>query len=347
VTSSGHGTLVRVDLPPTGTRAFRRLVAAAARHELLIVRPRDVGPDTWSALAALAADGVPTWVDVAPTVDAPLDDDLWRLLTEPPTHADPDLDRYTRSVRLARAAGGDPTRESVSVLLATRRPEMIEHAIDSIGSQRGVVVQLVIGLHGDGWPDTIERRIADRWTSELVTLRADRSTSLGALLAGLAARADGRLVTKWDDDDWYGPHHIADLVQAHSTSRAQLVGKAAEFVWVESIDETIRRPATSARTYSRTLAGGTLLMARSDLAAVGGFPDAERSVDRVLIDRVVARHGVVYRTHGLEFVLRRTSAGQHTWAVDATYFTADALARRQGLDLEFADIPNDAFRAPA
>ena len=39
--------------------------------------------------------------------------------------------------------------------------------------------------------------------------------------------------TKVDDDDRYGPEHIWDLVLARQFSGATVVGKGAEFVYLE------------------------------------------------------------------------------------------------------------------
>jgi hypothetical protein len=340
VTSSGHGVLVRARLPAAGSSSLRRMAIAAGRRQVLIVRPRSIDRGTAAALTELAAKGVPTWVDLPHDgfAEVPVDARLWGLLTDPPATVDIDLDRYKRSVRLARNAVGETPHTTVSVLLATRRPGMVEHAIGMIGRQKAVDLQLVVGLHGDEWSEERRERITAMWPGDLVALEASSAMSLGTVLDELALRADGSLLTKWDDDDWYGPHHIGDLVRAHTTSGAQLIGKAAEFVWLEAIDETVRRPAVAARSFSDNLAGGTLMISRADLMEAGGFTDVPRSVDRVLIDNVRAQGGRVYRTHGLEFVLRRASAGDHTWDADTKYFTDDAIARRPGLDLEFADI---------
>ncbi len=86
----------------------------------------------------------------------------------------------------------------------------------------------------------------------------------------LAERADGRYVSKWDDDDIYGPDHLLDLVLAHDYSNADLVGKGAEFVHLEASDVTIRRFAIGAERPAVTLAGGTLLLERDRLRDLGG-----------------------------------------------------------------------------
>ena len=53
-----------------------------------------------------------------------------------------------------------------------------------------------------------------------------------------------------------------------------------------------------------------------------------RSVDRALLDRVLADGGAVYRTHALGFIYTRHGDG-HTWDPGWDYFLTDP-ARRWG-----------------
>ncbi len=117
-------------------------------------------------------------------------------------------------------------------------------------------------------------------------MRLERSLrSFDAMTRSISAKssicclvlAEGELVTKWDDDDWYGPHHLEDLIDALRYSGADLVGKAAEFVRLEQLDLTIRRFRLGAESYSSTIAGGTLLLRRSSLESVGGWAPEPRT----------------------------------------------------------------------
>jgi hypothetical protein len=62
-----------------------------------------------------------------------------------------------------------------------------------------------------------------------------------------------------------------------------------------------------------------MMIDRSLLRAVGGFRSVRRFVDAQLLASVRAAGGSVYRTQGLGYVLRRTSAG-HTWDAGLGYF---------------------------
>ena len=72
-------------------------------------------------------------------------------------------------------------------------------------------------------------------------IRVDGELTLGDALNAGVETANGELVTKMDDDDYYSIEHLWDLVLALEYSGADLVGKGAEFVYLQWIDLTMRR----------------------------------------------------------------------------------------------------------
>ncbi len=228
---------------------------------------------------------------------------------------------------------------AVSVLLPSNRPDDVVEAARQVASQTGVEVQLIVGLHGSHMPPDLPARIDAVFPGDLVVERLPDSMNLGQVLNVLTERADRPLVAKWDDDDWYAPCHLADLVMAREYSGAPLVGKAAEFVYLEALDVTIRRFATGSERWSTTVAGGTLLLSTDDLQRVR-WADVPRQVDRRLIEAMAHQGLQCFRTHGFGYVLRRRSheLADHTWNVDDAYFLRHSVDQRPGLDLEFADV---------
>tara|TARA_R110002110_G_C13455485_1_gene717525 strand:- start:2119 stop:3828 length:1710 start_codon:yes stop_codon:yes gene_type:complete len=226
---------------------------------------------------------------------------------------------------------------SVSVLLPSNRPEDVLDAARRVNEQCDVDVQLVVGLHGSHMSHELDEQLASIIDGDLVVVHLDDELNLGQVLAAITERADGRLISKWDDDDWYDSHHLVDLCRAMESTGATLIGKAAEFVYLEQLDLTIRRFASGGNRYSTTIAGGTLLVRADDLAEVG-WANAPRRVDRLLIEGIEAGGGTVYRTHGLGYILRRRGGdlAQHTWAAGDEYFLGQAVEQRKGLDFGFA-----------
>ncbi|MGR6923333.1 glycosyltransferase [[Actinomadura] parvosata] len=276
-------------------------------------------------LAGLSAAGVPLVAQAVPRWAGALGDELVDLLTRAPDLSD-DLRREEHSIRLRRAAlrthgvaarweqlgAPAPAPPLTSVLLATRRTDMVAFALGQIARQRGAPLEVILALHGvpQGHPDVAAAIAA--FDGPLTVFEADRRAVFGEVLNLAAAAASGSFLLKMDDDDWYGPDFLADLLLAHSYSGAQVVGTVPEFVYLSSIDVTVHRQQVTEQITS-FVAGGTILVERSAFQAVGGFRPLPRSVDTQFQEALQAAGGQIYRTHGLGYILRRGPAANHTW----------------------------------
>jgi hypothetical protein len=209
-----------------------------------------------------------------------------------------------------------PTR--VSILLPTRRPQQLRFALRQVARQRDADVELVLATHGHE-PDRAALDDFTRTSSIPVTcLVAPEQTPFGDLLNEAARRAAGDVLLKMDDDDWYGPDFVTDLLLARAYSGADVVGCPPEFIYVEQLGLTVRRRYPTER-FGGVVAGGTMMVPRDVHEAVGGFRRMRRYVDAGFQQAVTAAGGVVYRAHGHGYLLRRASAG-HTWDPGVGYF---------------------------
>jgi glycosyltransferase involved in cell wall biosynthesis len=304
-----------------------------------------------AVLIRLAAAGLPVLVDrldeaVSMLLGEELAEAIEQLSANPGLVSDPDerdlwavrlrraaARRHSRDVRLAHlreAAGLVPAQSpTVSVVLATNRPDHLPGVLESL-SRQTVSFQLVVAVH-DADP-TLAADSADRAglrDAEVIGVPGD--VPLGEALNLASRRAHGRLITKVDDDDFYGPDHLFDLVTAHAASGAAIVGKGAEFVYLAGAGTTIRRFTGGAETGSTTIGGGALMVSADWLRRVDGWRPVPRRVDRGLIDDVVHRGGTVHRTHAFGYVLHRHGTG-HTWEMDDRVFLDQAEARWPGLE---------------
>jgi hypothetical protein len=294
-------------------------------------------------MAGLAMAGVPLTADrVATRVAAHLGPEVTAAITAPVDLADPQA-REEHSVVLRRAAltayssAGWRRRvgelsgvrvahqPAVSVVMATRRPELLDHALTQVARQRGVErLELVLAPHGfHPEPAELARHDLDL---RLVPQPAD--ALFGDVLHAAARAADGDVVLKMDDDDWYAPDFVADLLLARGYSGAELVGMPDNAYYLQVTDETLRLDMPT-EIYRPWVAGGTMLLDRGLLHEVGGFRSVPRRVDAELIAAVRAAGGATYRTHGLGYVLRRTDAG-HTWQADLDELRSRAVEMKPG-----------------
>ena len=241
-----------------------------------------------------------------------------------------------RLQQIREAAGLPVFREpSVSVVVATNRPEMTERIFNTVKEQDHKNLELVFALHGDGFEDSYP----DFLKSDLpvTVLRYPKETIFGHVLSGASSAANGEWIAKMDDDDWYGKEHISDLLLAASYSDADLVGKGSEFVYLTEENLTIRRDLGDSEVESRTIGGGAMLVKAETFREINGWRELSRGVDVALIDDVVSNGGRVWRTHPFGYLLRRTK-NQHTWEVDDRYFLRHADQKWEGFASELVGV---------
>ena len=301
-------------------------------------------------LVKLAAAGVVVHVpDARDRLDALLGPELHALTTIDPRGLDSGA-RELHSIRMRRAAMREHSSwarrsaelPTVSVLLATRRPAMLSQALAAVARQTYPRLQLSLALHGpDGAFAGAEEQVAALSVPARL-VRVPSVASLGEVLNEATAAAAGTLLAKMDDDDLYDAEHVWDLVLAHAYSGAQVVGKGFEFAYLAASDRTYCQAGGHSEAYSTGfLAGGTLLIARDDLARVGGWGPRQAGVDTALISAVLRAAGSVYRTHGAGFMLVRHGVG-HTWEAGDAHFLLNAKRIAPGCAPALAGIDTGA-----
>ena len=359
-TVAALGPLERLPAACTADRVVGRDDRTALReiHHLEDVQAFHGDPLTRAGrLARLAAAGVPVHLADGDRRLAPyLGAELFELMTCDVRDLDVD-GREALSVRMRRAALrehslgsrarqvgeralADPPRlPLVSILLVTRRPELLERALSAVRRQSYPRLELILGLHGEGFGAVASGAAGP--TTPMRVLQLDAAWTLGSALNAATEAARGTLLTKMDDDDLYGPDHVWDLVLAREYSQAPLVGKGGEFVYLAASNKTIRRMSGGGERYGTTIAGGALMIARHELDRIGGWRRVPRHVDQALLNDVAQAGSKVYRTHPYGFLLVRHGR-RHTWVMDDARFLAQADLTESGWRPDLAGIDDAA-----
>jgi hypothetical protein len=277
-----------------------------------------------AVVPALASAGIPLCgMDLPPGLRRNLDSRLADLIASatPQSLEDP-LAREEHSIRLRRIGLSSRVGSSppLTVIMCTRREEMVPFALEQLKGQRGVDFEVVVGLHGAWLEPAKIRQRAESEFARCHVVEIPAEVPFGDALNRLAAVASGSLLVKMDDDDWYGSDFLSDLLLARSYSEADVVGTAAEFVFLEELDTTARR-VWRTEVFGQNVSGGALMIGRPALEAVNGFRalGAPGPEDALIQEDVKRAGGSIYRSHGLNYVLRRRPSG-HTWQVDSDYF---------------------------
>lgn len=218
---------------------------------------------------------------------------------------------------------------SVTAVLVSRRPELVVDRLVQLQAQTYPNLDILVGLHG---VDASEDLLNYAKNHNVKIIRYGADDMFGSVLQSASEAAQGDLITKIDDDDFYGPDHVWDLVLALTYSGATMVGKSTTVVYLEALDTTVRRVFGANESFTHRVAGGTILISKKSLAEVGGWPAVPRGVDTELINAVTAIGGTIYKPHDIGYLyVRNVNAGDHTWATGEAHFLDNARQQWVGL----------------
>ena len=241
---------------------------------------------------------------------------------------------------LERALPGNATtvaQPSLSVLLPTIRPQNLENVFRTLAGQRGVEPELVLLTHG--FQLSAERLAELSETSGLhnvVLLEAPRDVSLGECLNRCVAAASGQVLTKMDDDDHYGPHYLSDQLHALAYSGADVVGKQAHYMHLETANAAILRFAAREHRFTDFVMGPTI-MARREVFTDHPFLDVTVGEDTGFLRAAHAAGRIIYSADRFNYFQVRTGDG-HTWQVEDAELLASGDLKFYGKLNEHVDI---------
>jgi hypothetical protein len=135
-----------------------------------------------------------------------------------------------------------------------------------------------------------------------------------------------------DDDDHYGPHHLTDLITAHTYSNADITGKWGNVVYLAERDLTIDYQIDREESFGAHIPGATMFM-RDEFLRRYRFYRVNRAIDSTLLSRVKRDRGLLYSTHRYNFIRVRHSG--HTFVrSDAEFLARSSNEWRRGLQAD-------------
>lgn len=247
---------------------------------------------------------------------------------------------YSHRVERVLEAVGLPTRTNVTVLpsvsavVCTNRPHQLDHVLTQAGRQVQVDLQVVVAAHGFS-PDegALRARARELGVADLVIRSVEGSVPLGGVFNSGVAAADGVVVTKMDDDDYYGPHYLEDLLHAKRFSRASVVGKHAHYMFVAEANATLLRFPHAEQRFTHMVMGPTIT-ANRDLFVEIPFDQLGRGEDSAFLRAVAAAGGSIYSADRFNFVQARGLHQGHTWGIDSMEALSTGDVAWFGLNLE-------------
>ena len=229
-----------------------------------------------------------------------------------------------------------PATGSVAAVCVSARPHLLADLLGSLRRQVVEQLDVVLVTNHEGYDAIdLDGATADLGAERVIIIRRPSAQTLGACLNDAMAATDARFVAKFDDDDHYGPHHLADSLRAHSYAGAGVVGKHTYYAHLVDADRTVLRFPAHEFAYSSTLAGGSLVIDRAKTADLQ-FPDISLGEDRAFLAACHRRGLSTFSADRFNFI--QTRAHDNTWQVPDERFLQSTADVGPGLRLDVTDI---------
>lgn len=238
---------------------------------------------------------------------------------------------------IGKAALGRPVYvPGVSVLVVSNKPEFFDKILANFRRQTLERKELVVVFHCAQRvsEQDMVRMYAMIRKDEVVRIywRNSRYISFGYCINDGVALTQMEYVAKFDDDDYYAPHFLSDLMPAFEYTEAGVCGRISFHTYLEESRGLIVRKPGNEYTYCTFLPGATLVAHRCVF---------EKTMFRNIPRDIDGRFGVDCTSAGVRMfaadtfhllVMRASDKSRHTWKANDSVILKQSLPAHREID---------------
>lgn len=145
------------------------------------------------------------------------------------------------------------------------------------------------------------------------------------------------MIAKFDDDDLYGDHYLLDSTFALDYSGAELVGKHARYLYLESLNATVLQSPEKEHRWTDLAGGPTMVGPRATWESTP-FEDRTLGEDTTFQRAILAAGGGIYSADRFNFMQLRLAKSGHTWHIEDERILANGEVRSFGKATEHVQL---------
>ena len=232
-----------------------------------------------------------------------------------------------RAMQIANVLGQNIKQEDplVSIVIASNRPHFIDRIVKNVSRQvyPNIEVIIIAQNYNDQELLKLEQKLKDSSKVFRAThvIKNDSEDTLGKRLNQGIALSQGEYVAKFDDDDFYFPNYLQDMLIPFKFGDYGIVGKKEIFIYLEGQNKTFVRYKGQRHMETDFLTGATLVFSRKALTQLS-FGDLNRGEDSNILEQAKKLKIKTYVADPFNFVVYRSKElSNHTWQVEDKFFT--------------------------
>ena len=242
-----------------------------------------------------------------------------------------------RAVQIANSLGKNIQQEEplASIVVASNRPHFIDRIVQNLSQQVYPHVEVIViaQKYTDEQLVELEHKLnnSGKAFKSIQVVRNDSEDTLGKRLNQGVSLSKGEYIAKFDDDDFYFPNYLQDMLIPFKFGDYGIVGKKEIFIYLEGQNKTFVRYKGQRHMETDFLTGATLVFSRKALTQLS-FGDLNRGEDSNILEQAKKLKIKTYVADPFNFVVYRSKElSNHTWQVEDKFFTDKGVFVGEGL----------------
>ncbi|KXG74691.1 glycosyltransferase family protein [Thermotalea metallivorans] len=207
-------------------------------------------------------------------------------------------------------------KPGITCITSTNRQEFMDNVFENYQRQRYENKELIVVLNN-------HRMNIDLWMGkarqyeQVRIYSVDEGEPLGVCLNYAISQSKYDYIAKMDDDDYYGPEYIGDLMNAFQYTDADIVGKHAYYVYFHGSKTLALKFAEYENCYVNLIAGSTITAKKHVFQKVPFVTDRRAGADTQFLLDCKKNGFKIYSTDRFNFcACRRPRVEEHTFQID-------------------------------
>lgn len=221
--------------------------------------------------------------------------------------------------------------EKISIICSTNRINNYSLILDNFNRQKYKNKELIIIFNLD-INNKIKNIIENNNNSNIKIKQIDEKETLGYCLNQAMMLSSGSIISKFDDDDYYGEYYLIDMYYSMLISHADLVGKCAHMVytletkelWIKFYNINYENYTYQAKKWN-FICGGSLFF-KKNIIDKCRFKDSNSGEDTLFLEQVKNNGFTIYASDFFNYCCIRDIPSNHTYKTDLqTYLGTKSL----------------------
>jgi glycosyltransferase involved in cell wall biosynthesis len=203
----------------------------------------------------------------------------------------------------------------VSVFTCTNRPQLMDQVFNNHLQQAYTPCELVIVLNNNSM-DLEEWELRAALYSNIKVFQLDEKVSLGQCNNYAIQNCSYNYVAKFDDDDYYAPYYLKDMMAAFNYSQADIVGKSCRFIYFKSKSILGLYSPCPEFSYVNYVVGATMVFKKEVWQKIK-FPDVTEGEDTKFQQDSIDGGFKIFAADRYNYVtIREENPNKHTFQLD-------------------------------